>query len=142
MKYHREADGRVVVSLTKGDDVRSSLEGLAAELGIGCARLSGIGALQDPEIGWWDTEHFVYHKQVFPGVWELLSMDGNISLKDGSPFMHIHVAISGHDYAVKGGHFFESVVGVVLEVFMDPHPTPLPRRMCDEIGLPRWEPGG
>lgn len=142
MKWHRESDGRVLISLTRGDDLRSSVEGLAAELGLVSARITAIGALEDPLIGWWDVPNRVYHKRVFEGIWELLSLDGNLSLVDGKPFMHVHVAISGHDYEVKGGHFFESRVGVVVEMFLDPYPTALPRLMCEDIGLPRWEPGG
>ena len=142
MKWHREQDGRILVSLGRGDDLRECLEGLATELGLGSARVSGIGALEDPELGSWDVGERVYHKRVFPGVWELLTLEGNLSLLEGRPFLHAHVTLSGHDYAVYGGHLFGARVGVVAELFVDPHPTPLPRKMWEVTGLPRWEPGG
>ena len=142
MKYHREADGRLVLSLARGDALRSNVETLCAAHGVQGARVSAIGALEDPEIGWWDLDNLKYHKQVFPGIWELLSLDGNVTMVDGKPYLHVHTAISGHDYAVKGGHLFDSKVGVVVEMFIEPVPTPLPRAFCDAIGLNRWEPGG
>ncbi|MEW6281916.1 MAG: PPC domain-containing DNA-binding protein [Candidatus Eremiobacterota bacterium] len=142
MKYLRESDGRILVSLTRGDVLRSTVETIALQEGIVSGKVSAIGALEDPEIGWWDHEKHLYNRRVFPGVWELLSMDGNLSLLDGKPFLHVHVAISGHDYAVKGGHFFDARVGVVVEMFLEPCSTPLPRAFCPALGLPRWEPGG
>lgn len=142
MKFHRETDGRLVVSLTRGEPVRASLEQLALEQGLVAAQVSAIGALEDPELGCWDLEQKVYHKRLMPGVWELLSLQGNLSLHEEKPFLHAHVLLSGADYTALGGHFFESRVGVVLEMFVLPYPTPLPRRFCPELGLPRWEPGG
>jgi len=142
MKHHREADGRILVNLARGEDLRSKIEGLARDLGVQAARVSAIGALEDPVLGWWDLEARVYHKQVFPGVWELVSLDGNLSLLEGKPFLHMHATISGHDYAVKGGHLFEGKVGVMVELFMDPYPTPLARKMSEDVGLPAWQPGG
>ncbi len=142
MKWHRETDGRILVNLERGDDLRSSLEGLAAELNLGAARVTAIGALEDPQMGWWDLPARVYHKEVFSGIWELLSLMGNISLLEGRPFLHMHATLSGHDYAVKGGHLFEARVGVMVEAFVDPYPTALPRHFCQDVGLPQWEPGG
>lgn len=141
MKWHREPDDRVLVNLDRGEDLRSGLEGLATRLGLVSARISAIGALEDPELGCWDPQARIYHKQIFPGIWELLCLNGNLSLLDGRVFMHAHATLSGEDFIARGGHLFEARVGVVVEAFLDPCPTPLPRRMCPEVGLPRWEPG-
>jgi len=115
---------------------------LAAERGIEAARVTAIGAIEDPEIGVYNLDTKSYDRKVFPGIWELLSLNGNLALLDGKPFLHAHVAIAGDDYSVKGGHLFDALVGVIVEMFVDPYPTPLPRLACEEIGMPRWEPGG
>lgn len=142
MNYRRESSGRVLIGLTAGDDLRSCLQNLAAELGLGGAQVSGIGALRDPELGYWDVVERVYHRQVFPGVFELLSLEGNLSLLDERPFLHAHVTLSGPDYRAFGGHFFEARVGVVAELFLTPCEAPLPRVYNPEPGVPCWEPGG
>lgn len=142
MKHHREDDGRILLSLTAGDDLRESIQGLATELGLVGAQVTGIGALQDPEIGYWDLMQRIYHKRVFEGVWELLTLQGNLSLWEDKPLLHAHVTLSGHDYQVFGGHLFEARIGVVGEFFITPCTDPLPRNFCPELGLPRWEPGG
>jgi predicted DNA-binding protein with PD1-like motif len=140
MKIHEETSGLLVVSLARGDDVRSSVEGLADERGIVGARLSAIGAVEDPELGYYDLSEKTYLRSAFPGMWELVSFEGNLSLLDGRPFMHAHAAIGGPDWSTRGGHLFEARVGVVMELFIEPLEAPLPRIMCPAIGLPRWEP--
>lgn len=142
MKLLEESDGRLVVSLARGEMLRACIENLAIQRGIRGARISAIGAIEDPELGCYDLPSQSYDKRVFPGIWELLSMEGNISLLQGRPFLHAHVSISGHDYQALGGHLFDARVGVVVELFIDPLSTPLPRIPCAAIGLPRWEPGG
>ena len=124
MKVHRDPTGAYVVSLARGDDLRSSLESLAAEEQIPGAKVSAIGALEDPELGCYDLPSKTYDHRTFPGIYELVSLSGNLTLLEGKPFLHAHVAISGHDYAVYGGHLFDSKIGVVAEVFVEPVDTP------------------
>lgn len=141
MKIHREKDGTCVVSLMRGDAIRAIVEDLAAKAGIVAARVTAIGAVETPELGYYRLDTKEYVRRTFPGILELVSLNGNITLRDGKPFLHAHVAVSGEDFAVYGGHLFDAKAGVVVEMFITPLETPIPRIMCDEIGLARWEPG-
>ena len=141
MKYHRDPTGTLVISLARGDEIRESIESLCVELSIEAAKISAIGAVEDPVLGCYDLPTETYDRRTFDGIWELLSLEGNITLLDGKPFLHAHVTISGHDYKVWGGHLFDSKVGVVTEMFLTPMAMPLPRIPCAAIGLARWEPG-
>ena len=49
---------------------------------------------------------------------ELVSFEGNITLKDGSPFPHVHVVLSDHNMSTAGGHLFETTVAAVGEFFL------------------------
>jgi predicted DNA-binding protein with PD1-like motif len=140
MKSRSEIGGRLIVSLERGDDLRQVVESLAAKAGVVAAELSAIGAVEDPELGFYDLTRKEYVRKPFPGIWELVSLQGNITLRDGKPFLHAHVAIGGADFRVFGGHLFEAKVGVVVEMFIVPIGRPLQRIPCDEIGLARWEP--
>lgn len=120
--------------------LRECVEEFARGAGIGGARIAAVGALEDPELACYDLPAKKYYNKTFEGIWELLSADGNITLKDGQAFMHMHVAISGHDYAVYGGHLVDGRVGVVCEMFVDPLAAPLARSMSEDVGLPVWGP--
>jgi len=142
MKAVRDTNGTWVISLEKGDMVRESIEGLAKEHDIRAAKISGIGAVERPILGSYDLPEKSYHRRTLPGIWELLTFAGNISLHEGVPFLHAHVTVSGHDLEVLGGHLFDARIAVVGEFFVEPLTVELPREQCDEIGLARWQPGG
>ena len=54
---------------------------------------------------------------------ELVSFEGNITLKDNQPFLHAHVVLSDHDMNTFGGHLFETTIAAVesslLEILME-----------------------
>ncbi|MDO8571741.1 MAG: DNA-binding protein [bacterium] len=141
MRYHRETDNRLIVGLERGEDLRSSIETLSVQFRIESAYVSAIGALKDPELGYYDLSKKEYIRRRFLGIWELISLQGNISLYNTTPLFHAHVSIGGSDFQVFGGHFFNGTIGVVAEIHITPMPTPLHRLYCESIGLPRWEPG-
>lgn len=140
MQYRKEISGLYVVSLERGEFIRSTIEGLCVKEGIRGAMLSGIGALEDPELGFYRLNLRNYDHRTFQGIFELVSLQGNITLKDDKPFMHVHVAIGDEDFQVFGGHLFDARVGVVVELFLTQLERPLLRLPCEDIGLPRWEP--
>lgn len=140
MKTRMESGGRWIVSLERGDMLRACIEGLASQQGIGCAELTAIGAVADPELGFYDLAAKRYDRRVFEGDWELVSLMGNITLKDDKPFLHAHVAIGGRDFTVRGGHLFDCRVAAVVEMFLTPMVPALRRLPCDDIGLHCWEP--
>lgn len=142
MKMRRESNGIYVVSLERGDDLRGCVEKLALDADIVGARVTAIGGVENPELGCYELSKREYLRKTFDGIYELVSLDGNITIKDGKPFLHAHVVISGTDFVAYAGHLFDCKVGLVAEMFIDPLGAPLARLMCEDIGLARWEPLG
>ena len=88
------------------------------EKNINNAKISGIGAVKNTEIGAYDTLTKKYVKKQFNNVLELVSFEGNVTLKDGSAFAHAHVVLSDHEMRTLGGHLFETTVAAVGELFI------------------------
>ena len=132
-----EFDGgtRFLVRVDRGEEMMETLRIVAAEKRIEAGRVTGIGALADAEIGYFDVDRKEYLRGRAPGSWELLSLTGNISLKDGEVMPHIHVILGNGDFACRGGHLFSGVVSVTGEIFVDRLPGSLHRGMNREIGL-------
>lgn len=78
--------------------------------------LSGIGMLRRFEIGWFNGE--VYEKEFVKFPCELLSLSGNISLKDSEVFPHIHATLSDPNKKAFGGHLFSAIVNNTVEMFI------------------------
>ena len=88
------------------------------------------------EIGAFDTVTKKYVKKQFNNVLELVSFEGNVTLKDGSAFAHAHVVLSDHEMRTLGGHLFETTVAAVGELFIRKFEGDAYRKMNDDIGLP------
>ena len=100
--------------------------------------VSAIGSLRNPKIGYFDEAAGGYKVIELSGLYELVSLSGNISLKDGEPFAHIHVALGGPDGRLYGGHLVEGEV-FVAEVFLRELLGPLLERKPQENGLTLWD---
>ena len=137
MRIRLESGGLYAVGLERGESLRERVEGLCAERGIMSGFVSAIGAVEDPELGCYELAEKRYLKRSFPGIWELVSLQGNVTQKDGKPFLHAHVSLSGSDFAVFGGHLFDAKVGLVVEMSISPV-RPIGRTLDEAIGLACW----
>ena len=137
MKFRMEKS-RAYMTLAKGDNINKTFESFAEVKGIGCAWLNGIGALENPEIGYYSLEDKAYHRKTFKGEYELTSLIGNITLKEGKPFSHTHITFSDTEFRVFGGHLFNANITAAGEFIMQFGSVKINRKMNDEIGLHLW----
>lgn len=103
--------------LEKGADIISSLEAFCAERQIKAAWINLLGALDKATISYYDQEKHQYFHRELSGEYEIISCSGNISLKDGKPFAHLHIVLSGTDYQAIGGHLWPNTVSVFAAEF-------------------------
>ena len=137
MKFRMEKS-RAYMTLAKGDNINKTFESFAEVKGVGCAWLNGIGALENPEIGYYSLEDKSYYKKTFKGEYELTSLIGNITLKEGKPFSHTHITFSDTEFRVFGGHLFNANITAAGEFIMQFGSDEINREMNAEIGLPLW----
>src|SRR5699024_9444877 len=93
MEYRRFGD-KIVARLDKGEEICSTLLDLAGREGIRLASVSGIGASNDITLGVFRTKKKEYVQHRYYGIdYELASVTGNLSMKDGQPYLHLHAVI-------------------------------------------------
>ena len=137
MKFRMDKS-RAYMTLAKGDNINKTFESFAEVKGVGCAWLNGIGALENPEIGYYSLEDKSYHRKTFKGEYELTSLIGNITLKEGKPFPHTHITFSDTEFRVFGGHLFNANITAAGEFIMQFGSDEINREMNTKIGLPLW----
>ena len=137
MKFRKEGE-IVLLTLAKGDYINHTFEAFAEFEGIGFGWLNGIGAIEDPEIGYYSIKNKKYHRKQFIGEYELTSLIGNITLKGDKPFSHTHITFSDTDYHVFGGHLFDARVTAAGEFIMHYGTNKISRKVNSSIGLPLW----
>lgn len=134
MQYEQIEKG-YMASVEKEEKMMSTLTHFCTANDILSAQLSRIGAVQSIEIGAYDTEKKENVRHVFPDVWELVSCQGNVVLKDGQPFIHTHDTLSDHDLNTKGGHLFEATVAAIGECFLRQEDSTALRELNPDVGL-------
>jgi hypothetical protein len=136
MKYEKSKDHYVIV-LTRGENVIETLTGFCGEENINAATFTGIGAVERVKIGYYDLGKKEYFFRDEAGVFEVASMQGNVALADGKPFIHVHAVLSRCDESLEciGAHIKEAFVAVTLEIFLTPLDMQLSRKLNDDIGL-------
>ncbi len=86
--------------------------------GIKMATLNAIGSLKKAKLGYFNIEKGKYEEIEVEDVHELLLATGNVSIKDGKPFSHIHAILGYKDGSVKGGHLIQGKV-FVAELYIE-----------------------
>ncbi|MBO8179917.1 MAG: DNA-binding protein [Archaeoglobus sp.] len=136
-EFEFEFDRSFFLRLDYGKDLVRQLEEFLTDREIHAAKVSAIGAVRNAVIGYYDQEKREYVKRELNEPMEIISLLGNVSLKDGKPFCHIHVLL-GKNGEVYGGHLFSAEV-FACEVFIQSLKGEAPERTFDEqTGLMLW----
>lgn len=130
-----KADNTHILKIEKGEDVIATVTAFCKNEGIENAYFRGIGAVEHISCGYYALSEKKYYFKQYDGLYEVISATGNVMLKEGEPFVHLHAVFSDEENATFGGHIEEMRVGVVLEVVLEVLPTRISRELDHEIGL-------
>jgi hypothetical protein len=120
-----------------GEEITEGLLRLAREERLGGSHFTGIGALQEAVLGYWDWEAGDYRRIPVREQVEVLSLIGNLAVDpEGGPRLHAHLVIGKADGTAHGGHLLAGHVRPTLEVILTESPRHLQRRLDPDTGLP------
>lgn len=139
MKTYPSDDGAAAfVSLERGEDLLDGLNRAVSELGFQAATLQVIGALEQATLGYLDQASGAY-RNLSTGHVEIASGLGNVSIRDGSPFVHLHLVVSGPDGNALGGHTMDGCRAYVVEAYLRKLDGPPPvRREAPDRAIKIW----
>jgi len=137
LKYLIEKN-KIYISMKPGDLVIQNLTKIAKENNIQSGWIYGIGAIKNATIGMYDLKTKEYVKKTFNDEYELLSLNGNICIKDGFQFIHAHIAFSDSTFKAYGGHLFETKIYAAGEFMIDITSCTINRKYNNAIGLHTW----
>lgn len=127
--------------LPMGADLYESLTTIAREENLRAGRITGIGAVTQAVVAYYDQTEKQYSSVKLDHGMEIVSLLGNISIKDGDPFVHAHITLADRDGKVYGGHLMPGTLVFVCEVFIDVFEgEDLVRTLSPETGLALWLP--
>jgi len=133
----RDTEKGFIIKLERGEELIATLTDFCERRGVRNAVFQGIGAVERVQIGYYNLGKREYFFRSEAGVFEVASMQGNVALVEGKPFIHAHAVLSRCDESLAciGAHIKEAFVAVTLEIFMTVLDTSVERKLDESIGL-------
>ena len=126
--------------LPNGADLYESLTKIVQVEDITVGRVVAIGATTHAVVAYYDQDAKKYMNMEFPGGMEILTCSGNVSLRDGKPFVHAHIVLGDRQGKVFGGHVMPGTKVFACEVFIDEFEgDELERSFDEQTGLNLWQ---
>ncbi len=119
----------------KGGEVKTGLETFAKDERLTAAHFTAIGALSGVVLGYFDWERKTYSEISLDEQVEVLTLAGDVAVKDGEPAVHAHLVVGRSDATTRGGHLLEAHVHPTLELVLTETPAVLRKEEDAETGL-------
>jgi len=124
--------------LPEGKDPLVALADFCREKEVSAGWLSAIGTLRRAVLGYFDEKSRQYLRIPVEGFREIASCQGNVSLRDGQPFVHLHIVLSDAEGRTVAGHLLEGEVFVGEFYLQEVLGPALVRRPDPQSGLALW----
>lgn len=130
MEYQRKHQ-QLILRLNRGEELLSAVRAVCKEEKILSASVMGLGAADYVKLGVYSVARKEYIVRELSGEREIAALTGNVTAKDGAPYLHFHIAVCGKDGVVYGGHLNEAVISATAELYFTLYEI-LPERVREE----------
>ncbi len=135
-----EPGRKIMGRLAKGGDLLGSLKAQCRHHNITLGEVRAIGAVTKARVGYYKQDIQEYMFLDLDRPLEILSLIGNVSLKDGQPMVHAHVTLGDAEGRVFGGHLAAGCPVFAAEYVIQEGRSEkvFQRGMDEETGLFLW----
>ena len=128
-------DHRYQLRFMSGERFIATLLDFCRAEGIGYAAMSGLGAASSVDLAYFSDATREYETHEIAEQLEVIGLTGNVTIKDGQPFAHVHATFGASDLSVRGGHIMEMTVKPNLEIWLTRGTDAVTRLPDEESGL-------
>ena len=125
--------------LSHGGDLLEEISNMCLKENIQLGWIEALGAVKKARLAFYDQDKHEYQFFVIDKPLEITKLAGNVSLKDGHPFIHAHITLADRAGNAYGGHLAPGTVifacEFILKVFDGPG---IKRDFDDTTGLSLW----
>ena len=118
-QFTEVAPFKYAVSLDNHVEIMAALAEFCKENEIYAGSITGIGAISEATFRFLDPATKKYVDKTFNEQMEITNLSGNISIKDGEPYLHVHVTAGRRDYTCVGGHLLSARINGACELFVE-----------------------
>ena len=143
MKAEIKPVRKIMGRLAKGSDLLGALEEQCRLHKITLGEVWAIGAVTKARIGYYRQDIQKYMFLDLDRPMEILTLIGNVSLKDGQPMVHAHITLSDEEGRAYGGHLAAGTPVFACEFVLQECQSEkvFQRTLDEETGLFLWAKG-
>jgi predicted DNA-binding protein with PD1-like motif len=104
--------------LPQEGDLLESIEGFCRKNGITLGVFNALGTVKSARLAYYDQESREYREFAIDEPMEMVSCIGNISLRDGEPIVHAHLALSDGAGRTISGHLMPGTPIFICQIFI------------------------
>ena len=138
MEYRRFGN-TIYLRLDPKEEILEEIGKVAKKENIRLAQVTGLGAINDFTAGVYNTVTKEYHSIQFQGAFEIVSLTGTVTRKDGDVYLHLHIAAGDEEGHVHGGHLNRAIISATCEMIVTLLPGTVDRALSEEVGLNLWK---
>ena len=125
-----------MLRLDPGEEIVASLTRLVEQEQVQLGSVTAIGAANDVTIGIFNTQEKKYYARRCQGEFEISALVGNVTRKEGEPYLHLHITIGNPVTGeVHAGHLTSATISATLELFLQVWDGQVGRKFSDQVGL-------
>ncbi len=132
---YRRFGNTIIARIDKNEEILEKLKAISEKENIKLASVSALGAVNDFTAGVFDTENKVYHSNRFEGPFEIVSLTGTVTTKDGEFYAHLHMSAGDRNGKVHGGHLNSANVSATCEMVISIIDGNVERLFNEDVGL-------
>ena len=132
---YRRFENKIVARIDKGEEIIEKMLEICKKENITLANINALGAVGEFEVGLFKTGEKKYYSTVHKGDFEIVSLTGSITTKEGELYHHIHMSAADSENKVYGGHLNFAKVSATCEMFIDILNGNVGRKFDEEVGL-------
>ena len=134
MEY-RKIENTVILRLDPNEKVVDSILKVCQTEQITLGNISGLGAVNEIEIGLYDVEKQCFCPTTLKKSLEMANLTGNVTTQDGQVYLHLHAVFGDVHGNAVAGHLKEAVVSATCEIFISSICGTVERRFDPVTGL-------
>jgi len=97
--------------------------------------ISGIGAVNNAVLKFFDPQTKKYFSKEFSGSYEIAPLNGNISAMNGRAYLHLHINLTDSGFNSFGGHLESAIVSATFEAIIEKISGRIGRSFDEQAGL-------
>lgn len=135
MYSYKQAGDKYIVSIHTGEEIVKALTSFCEEKKIKSGTISGLGAINEVALRFFNPATKKYVDKVFREQMEISNLTGNISIMDGKEYLHMHITVGGADYSARAGHLLSAILNGAGEFVVEDFGEKVERTHNPSLGL-------